>query len=194
MVGSIRFDGLADGGRHSESVPLYLNLAALEPSTLEQGGGFFGWVLRLVQERQSRPAEFRRLLVRVVRQLGRMHPEDRSRWLDLLFYIRALVYHARDPAEQPDLERVIKDSARTDQTREEIETMGRTMADVHRDEGRAEEARATLLRLLRLRFGALPEAIVVQVEATDELERLNGWLDRFATATALEEIGIDSTR
>jgi hypothetical protein len=38
--------------------PLFLNLPAMTPHKLESKGGFFGWVLRLVQQRNSRPSEF----------------------------------------------------------------------------------------------------------------------------------------
>jgi hypothetical protein len=73
--------------------PLFMNLHALQPSTLESQGGFFGWVLRLVQERKTRPIEFQNLVERVVLHLETMPHEERLRWLELLSYIQALVYH-----------------------------------------------------------------------------------------------------
>jgi hypothetical protein len=38
--------------------PLLLNLPEMPASRLERDGGFFGWVLRLVQQRHPRAAEF----------------------------------------------------------------------------------------------------------------------------------------
>ena len=68
--------------------------------------------------------------------------------------------------------------------------MGRTIADELKDEGRLETARETLARLLRRRFGEVPEETVAVIFATADLERLNGWLDLVVTAETIEEVGI----
>ncbi|MBN2491920.1 MAG: DUF4351 domain-containing protein, partial [Planctomycetes bacterium] len=90
--------------------------------------------------------------------------------------------------------------------RQEVLDVGKTMADVLRDQGRAEgwdrgraegwdkgrvqNARETLVRLLRRRFGEVPEETIALIESTADLEKLSGWLDRFATAQTLEDVGI----
>jgi Putative transposase, YhgA-like len=79
--------------------PLFVNLSVLSGQKLEQGGGYFGWVLRLLQQRHARPAEFQALLPRVVQHLETMPGQDRLRWLDLLSFIHAVIYHERRPAE-----------------------------------------------------------------------------------------------
>lgn len=57
-----------------------LNLPAIAAETLEAKGGFFGWVLRLIQQRKSRPREFQRLLNRVVQHgHGSIHGRLASR-------------------------------------------------------------------------------------------------------------------
>jgi hypothetical protein len=48
----------------------------------------------------------------------------------------------------------------------------------------------TLVRQLRKRFGSVPSDVVRVVEATDDVDQLDNWLDRFATAQTLEELGI----
>ena len=67
--------------------PLFINLPAIAAETLEAKGGFFGWVLRLIQQRKSRPREFQRLLNRVVQHLESMPATERQRWLELLSYV-----------------------------------------------------------------------------------------------------------
>jgi len=174
--------------------PLFLNLRAIAPEVLEARGGFFGQVLRLVKERKRRHGEFKKRLVRVIRALEAMPAEERLRWLELLSYIHALVYHVRRPAERPELRREIEASVATDADRQEVFQVGRTIADELKDEGRLlgklETARETLVRLLRRRFGDVPEATVAIIQSTSDFDRLNGWLDRFATADTLEEVGI----
>ncbi len=49
------------------------------PATkLKSEGGFFGWVLRLVQERKARPAEFKTLVEEVVHHLETMPTASHS--------------------------------------------------------------------------------------------------------------------
>jgi len=174
--------------------PLYLNLSALDADVLETGGGYLGWVLRLVQARKRPPAKFRRLVARVVRRLEAIPPADEARWRELLVYIHALIYNARHPAEQPDLQREIEASVPAGVRQREVSHMGRTIAEDLIERGRAEgerkTARATLIRLLRVRFGELPDDVVAIVEACDDLERLNTWLDRVVTAATLDDVGI----
>jgi len=172
----------------------FVNVSALASEVLESRGGFFGQVLDLVKARKQRPREFRTRLVRVVRSLEAMPDEERLRWLELLSYIHALVYHVRRPEEQPRLWREIESSVATDAHRQEVFHMGRTIADELKDEGRAEgslqTARETLIRQIRRRFGEVPEETVAVIQSTSDLDRLNDWLDLVVTAETLEQIDI----
>ena len=119
---------------------------------------------------------------------------ERLRWLDLLSYIHALVYHVRHADEHPGLWRAIETSVATGAHRQEVTDVGKTMADVLRDqghvEGRVQNARETLMRQLRRRFGEVPAGTIAVIESTADLERLSGWLDLVVTAETLDEIGI----
>jgi hypothetical protein len=178
--------------------PLFVNLRALQASKLESEGGFFGWVLRLVQERKARPIEFQKLMERVVQHLETMPPEERLRWLELLSYIQALVYHERDPSERQGLRETIETSLQTEEHRLEVSKMGRTIADELREEGikkgrkegEIRGRRQTLLRLLRKRFGEVSPQIVDTIEATEDIKQLDTWLDRVLTARTLEQMKI----
>ena len=179
--------------------PLYLNLPALGADVLETGGGYLGWVLRLVQGRKRPPTKFRLLVARVVRKLEAIPPADGARWRELLVYIHALIYNARHSAEQPGLQREIEASVAAGARQREVTRMGRTIAEDLIERGRAQghaegerkAARTTLVRQLRVRFGDLPDDVVAIVQACDDLERLNRWLDRFATAATLDDVGIE---
>jgi len=170
--------------------PLLVNLPAFDPEKLEQEGGYFGRVFRLVQARKSRRNAFGRLLVRILGHLETMPPEDRLRWLEHLTYIQALIYHMREPSERAKLQAMIETAVRTDEVRQEMVAMGRTIADELKDEGRVEATRTSLLRLIRQRFGELPRETVDRIETTDDLDQLNAWLDRFVAAETLEDMGI----
>jgi len=213
-TGSERWDtpgrlfDLVDFGERFRSLmpdfePLFVNLPALAPDQLLAQGGAFGHVLRLVRDRQARPGEFRGLLEAAVASLEAMPEAQRLRWLELLSYIHMLVYHERKGPQQRDLQEVIEASVQTDVHRREVQIMQRTIAEemqaegrrMGRQEGRQEGAvqarRQTLLRQLRRRFGDVPEPIAAVVNACSDVARLDTWLDNFATARSLQEVGIN---
>ncbi len=53
-------------------------------------------------------------------------------------------------------------------------------------EGRLEGQRSTLLKLLRLRFGELPEPIQARIRAADAAQ-VEGWTERVLTAPTLDD-------
>ncbi len=172
--------------------PLFLSLPAVAPEVLETKGGFFGWVLQLTQARNEKRRTFRRLLVRIIRHLGSIPEADRVRWQEFLEYIHALVYHVRHPEEQPRLQQEIEAVVETDTHRQEVFRMGKTIAEDLMEKGRLEKARATLIRQLRVRFGALPEETVAVIQSESDPVRLDAWLDLVVTAESLEGVGIGS--
>jgi hypothetical protein len=69
--------------------------------------------------------------------------------------------------------------------------MRRTIADELKEEGAIKKSQQTLIRQLRRRFGDVPDELVATIRATDDPEQLDEWLDRFATAETLDEVGIE---
>jgi hypothetical protein len=173
--------------------PLYVNLPEVAPATLE-GAGPLGWVLELIQQRRTRPQEFRALVVRVVQRLEEMPARERLRWLELLSYIRALVYPDRELSEQDELRAVIATSVRTDEHRREVDNMFRSGADVLIEQGRQEGAikalQQTLLNLLRDKFGRVPRATEKVIRATKDQAQLDAWARQTRTASSLDDMGI----
>jgi hypothetical protein len=176
--------------------PLFVSLPSLAPAALESAGGAFGWVLELIQQRHARPEEFRQLLVRVVNHLEELPDAERDRWLELLSYLEAMIYHDRAVPEHEPLRELVLSSVRTDERRREVQVIMRTMADVLREEGmRRGEIRARqdmLLLQIRARFKKVPKAIERTIKATDDVARLSTWIERFANAKTLDEVGIGS--
>lgn len=123
-----------------------------------------------------------------------MPRNQRLRWLELLSYIHALVYHERQPHEISDLQQIIESSIHSDELRQEVKTMHRTMADVLIDrgkkEGKKEGLQESLLHILRKRFVSISPAIVAAIQANADLERLREWLDAAIAANNLDDVGI----
>lgn len=181
--------------------PVFVNLSELDAERLVSEGGWFGRLLHIVQQRHARLPEFERLLREELTELERMRPRQPTRWLELLSYLMAMVYHDRAPGEQPPLREMIEESIPTEAERREVSMVAKSMADVHRDEGRKQgekkgefrALRRTLLRQLQERFGALPAETERAVRAADSVKQLEEWLTRFARAESLDEVGIDTT-
>ena len=113
-----------------------------------------------------------------------------------------MIYHERSEDEQAELHEIVENSVESEELRQEVIQMGKTMAEVLRERGRLEgEAKAaietrqqTLVRLLRKRFGDVPADVVRTVESTTDVDRLDEWLDRFATARTLDELEINGQK
>ena len=69
--------------------------------------------------------------------------------------------------------------------------MRRTIADMFKDEGKTEMRQQTLIRQLQRRFADVPDELLSTIRATNDPEQLDEWLDRFATAETLDEVGIE---
>lgn len=190
--------------------PLFVSLPAVPEDRLEQQGGAFGRVLQLVKGKGASAAEFVWLLEEVLQGLEGVAAEDVQRWRVLLSYLSMLVYHERQEREHGRLVEVIQEAAAADPERREVQAMARTIAEAMiakgrkegrqegrkegRMEGRQEEAvrsrQQTLLRLLRKRFGDVPEAVAEQVNATRDIGQLDAWLDGVVTAARLDDVGV----
>lgn len=134
----------------------------------------------------------------MVTHLEALAPAERLRWLDLLSYVDAMVYRERSPLEQRRFHETIVQSVQSDEDRREVLAMGKTMADVMMENGARGAAvktrQQTLVRQLRKRFGEVPDSVVRAVHATTDVHQLDDWLDRFATASSLDELEIPVTR
>lgn len=103
-------------------------------------------------------------------------------------------------SERPGPRQTIEDSVATDEHRQEVFDMGKTIAEELREEGRREgrkigeikACRHILLLQLRKRFGKLPQGMVYTIKATEDVKQLNEWIKRFATAKRLSQMGIGS--
>jgi hypothetical protein len=174
--------------------PLFINLSELSEERLVAVGGFFGRLLHVVQQREAPVATFAGLLREEVDALEAMCPQQKARWLELLSYLWALVYHERSAAERPSLQEKIEGSLAAQLPPGEVNKMAKTYADVLREEGKKEGViqalQQTLLEQLQEKFGEVPPGTRTSVKTTSSPKQLRLWLKRFASARTLEEVQI----
>jgi hypothetical protein len=73
---------------------------------------------------------FQATLGQVVHALGEQLAEgDRERWLELLSYVEALIYHEREEPEREPMQRLVEEAVQQDPHRWEVVDMGQSMAE-----------------------------------------------------------------
>ena len=60
------------------------------------------------------------------------------------------------------------------------------------EEGKIQEKRAAVLKVLRLRFPTIPESIADGISVIQSLSRLDSLLEQAVTATTLDEIDLQN--
>jgi hypothetical protein len=167
--------------------PVFINLHKTPTRSLQTKVGTFGWVLWLIQQKRSKEAEFHDVLDQVVARIDPLHEQNPARWRHLLWFAHALVYHAREGEERQRAADFIRSTVRKS-TQSEVADMGKTIAEVLQDERELTAKRATLLRLLHLKFKKVPEAIEAEIQATLDIQQLDRWLDALITARSIRKI------
>lgn len=182
-------------GLTPEYKPLFLNVSQTSAEKLETDGGAFGLLLRLLQQSRLRLPVFEATLRRVVHVLEEQVADaDRDRWLALLSYIRALIYHEREKSERETLNRVVDDAVQKDPHRQEVFDMGKTIAEALMEEGEVRGAtkalQQTLQELLEEKFRRIPAGVLKRVAATGDVEQLRNWIKASSRARKLADVGI----
>lgn len=116
---------------------LFLNLKALAADQLTASDTAFGHLLRVMQREEAPLEEFQRLLEDAVDQIEKLTATDRDEWARLLYYLLLLIYHRRAPEEEAMLRAAIEAHHQDRSRRQEIETMGKTIAQHLIEEGEA---------------------------------------------------------
>src|SRR5207237_683734 len=107
------------------------------------------------------------------------------RWSELLHMILTIAHWKRPAEEWNTLAQIAQ---RENPARiEEVRDMVRTAAEADMERGEIRGAKATLRRQQKVRFGELPEPLLQQIEALDDLERLNAALDQVVQVKSLDE-------
>jgi hypothetical protein len=175
--------------------PLFLDIAERTPEEWLQSAGEWMAAMAVVRAERAEAEAFREVFAAVLKRLERLSATQTVRWHELLHFVLSWGLRRRSGRESEALLAIARSSHADARWREEITRMSETIWK-SRDEEVWEEAQATerlrnsreiLCLLLEERFGPLPEALVRQIEAVDDLERLRAGLKRVLRVTTLEE-------
>jgi len=171
---------------------LYLPLKQTPAERLTAREHPFGWVLKVMRAEDASKADMESEMQETATWLEGLSKRDRAAWAEALHFLWLLIHHRRPASEHARLEQIILESIRARRRREEMRKMFKTMVDVWREEGEAQGMvkgkQDAILRLLRLKFGDLPPAIVRRVQAVRTVERLDNLLEQVWAANSLKDI------
>ncbi len=174
---------------------LFLNLRDTPPDTIIEQGGWFGWLMRVVQARQSSLAEFRAVVREATEQLETMPEKQKNRWLNLVSFMEALIYHYRDADEVPVIQQEIEDVVESQEYLKEIEAMKNSYAQTLKRAGKREGKREgkldgqqkILIRQLSQKFGGISVEVTRIIESTQDEEQLELWLDKVLFTESIDD-------
>lgn len=114
-----------------------------------------------------------------------------------MWFAHALVYHARETPEREPLAEFIRATVRQSE-QAEVQLMSQTIAEALLEEGKAQgglaKQRETLLRQLRLKFKRISPAITLEIEATQDGEQLDRWLDAVITTNKISAMPFQANK
>jgi len=182
---------------------ILFNLKATSPEKLVEYDHPFGWILQLMQKEKAGTDEFRNLWQTVIEHLRLMASEERANWSKLIYFMMAFIYERREKFEHDEFLSIIKSSIEDKTQREEVEKMGKTMAQVLMEEGEAKgiekgiekgiimTKQEVLIKLLNGKFNSISQTIVDKINSIHNIEQLDMLFDRAIFAKTIEEIKIE---
>ena len=167
---------------------LFLNLRETPPETLTRFASAVGWALRVVQAERAPRRDLEHVLREAMAGIEGLTEEQAGQWLRVAWFFVLLVVNRR---EEGSLAELVLAEARQSKfgEREVVTRMGRSILEQAEARGEARAKRAALARVLAARFGRLPDEVERALAAADP-ERLDGWLERAATAATLAQVGL----
>jgi predicted transposase YdaD len=167
---------------------LLLHLQEIEPGALVATDHPLGWVLRAMQHEGANREVLATALREAMAGLARLPAGEQAAWKQAAYYLLLLKALAQ----------VVLDVVQERGRREELEQMGKTIAEELIEEGKElglqegilQAKQEYILRLLRAKFGPLPPAVVEQIETLGDVTRLDALLEHVLTARSLEEMGL----
>jgi hypothetical protein len=150
------------------------------------------------QDDHSLPVQLARAQIAALRTAGDPEGRYQAKW-QLVRNLYELGYNAEQVREifrlidwmmhlRVDLEERFKHEL--DELEESLQMPYVTSVErIAKNEAAIETRQQTLIRQLRRRFGKLPAKVTRAINATTTADQLDEWLDRFATANSLDEMG-----
>jgi hypothetical protein len=180
--------------------PLFWNLAEKTPQELLNVGGEWLSAMAVVRADQMERSTYETTLGQTLKRLESLYARDKMRWQDLMWFITSWTVKRRPPPERRPLFDAAIASMDNVALQHEVRMMSQQIeltwdewAKTHytaegEKKGELRGARRDLRAVLEERFGALPEALVQGIEATEDLQRLQACIRQSVRIQSLAEL------
>lgn len=176
----------------SEFVPtfntLFLSVKDADAADLTRTDHPFGWLLTVLQKEHADKEEIRTALMEAVAHIDTLDTEKTQQWQRAIFYLYLLILHRRPSVEHDELKTLVYDQMKETSHKEEGAAMAETMAQYLIEQGETQAKRDAVLKLLRLRFGSIPESVVSRIASMRGLSRLDSLFEKAVTIPTLDDI------
>ena len=197
---------------------LFLSVKGADEADLTKTNHQLGWLLTVLQKEQADRETISAALVKAMSHINALDKTQVQQRRRAISYLLLLILHRRPAEEHEELRTLVNQHIQQPLDREELETMAQTMAEhlveqgkaqgkvegraegkvegkvegkaEGRAEGRVEEKQATVLKLLQLRFGTVPESVTNQISSIRNFSRLDALFEEALTAQTLDEIDL----
>jgi len=175
---------------------ILFSLKATSPERLVEYDHPFGWILQLMQKENADTEEIKNSLQSTIEHLKLMAPEEQANWAKLVYFIMAFIYERREEPEHEEFLSIIKSSIEDKTQREEVEEMGKTMAQVLEARGEArgiELGKITtkqedIIKLIQFKFEYVPENFIKNIKSITQIEQLDTIFERVAIAKTIKDV------
>jgi predicted transposase YdaD len=153
---------------------------------------------------------FRDVFAAVLRRLEALSESERMRWHDLLWFVLSWALRRRPGEEREGLLETARSSQMELKHREEVAQLSETVVETWeqellargeargraegeargRAEGEAQGLRESVQLLLEEKFGPLPEALVAEIGAMEDTERLRRVVRQVVHLNSLDELAL----
>ena len=179
---------------------LFLGVKETDEADLTKSDHPLGWLLTVLQKEHADRELLRTVLIEAMSHINTLGEEYAQQRRRAISYLLLLILHRRPTEEHEELRTLVDQHIEQPSDREEVEVMAQTMAEHLIEQGRAQgieqgatrAKREVLLKLLRFRFGSVPESMANEITSIQSLSRLDLLFEKALTAWAINEIDLQS--
>jgi hypothetical protein len=168
--------------------PLFWSLAERTPEHLLASGPWMQ-LLTVMRVSGEESARFLSVCAEAIRRLVPIRDTEHVRWSELLGMMLTYAVWRRPESERQALREIAEKE--NPANKQEVDAVVETGGEYLMRQGATREAlrraRLTLRRVLESRFGALPERLVQEIEATDDVSKLDEAFERALRLEKLED-------
>ncbi|MBM3238076.1 hypothetical protein FJZ31_17430 [Candidatus Poribacteria bacterium] len=186
---------------------LFLNVKATDKEKLTAYEHPFGWLLRIIQQENASTEELISELELAISQLDKWPDSEINQWIRGMHYILLLIYNRRESEEHGKLTDVVANTVQERKKREEVNKMGRTIAQALIEEGKVigkgigmeigvekgviQTNQERLIELLKFRFQNISPEINDKIRSIRDVDRLTSLFRWALSANSIDELGIE---